>query len=360
MRAWVKPAAIATGAIALIGGVALYIDYFTHGRFVQTTNDAAIQADQVVISSKLAGYVRSVAVAENQPVGAGAPLLDIDPVDYQVRVASAEAGIAAAQAAGQTNLAEQAEAGAARDQAQAALRSAQAGLDFAERELARFRPLVASGAEPDSALSQLLANRDKSLAEVSAQRAALRQAGLRIATLSTRQGESAAQADTARVQRTAAASDLAATHIAAPLAGRIANKSVRVGQFVQPGTRLMTVVPTDAAYVVANFKETQVGLMRPGQSAKIRVDALPGVVFHGRVDSITPGTGANFSLIPPQNATGNFTKIVQRVPVRIAITAGPAARKVLLPGLSIEVEVDTSTDKAELDAIHDEQERLGQ
>lgn len=359
MRAWVKPAAAVAGAVALIGGIALYIDHYTHGRFVQSTNDATIQADQVVISSKLAGYVRSVAVAENQPIDAGAPLLDIDPTDYRSRVASAEAGLAAALASGKTNQAEQAEAGAARDQAQAALLSAQAGLEFTERELVRFRPLVASGAEPDSVLSQLIANRDKSLADVTAQRAALRQASLRIATLGTRLGESQALADTARVQQAAATNDLSATHIVAPLAGRIANKSVRVGQYVQPGTRLLTVVPTDHAYVIANFKETQVGLMRPGQSAEIRVDALPGITFHGRVESITPGTGANFSLIPPQNATGNFTKIVQRVPVRIAILAGPAARKLLVPGLSIEVEVDTSTHKAELDAIRNEQERLG-
>jgi len=118
------------------------------------------------------------------------------------------------------------------------------------------------------------------------------------------------------------------------------------------------VVPADSAYVVANFKETQLGLLRPGQPAEIRVDALPGIVFHGRVESITPGTGANFSLIPPQNATGNFTKIVQRVPVRIAIIAGPAARKVLVPGLSIEVAVDTSAQQAELDSIRNEQKQL--
>ena len=120
----------------------------------------------------------------------------------------------------------------------------------------------------------------------------------------------------------------------------------------------MTIVPDSGLYVVANFKETQVGLMRPGQPALIHVDALPGIEFLGTVTSVTPGTGANFSLIPPQNATGNFTKIVQRVPVRIRIKAGPAARKVLVPGLSLEVEVDTRAGRKELDAIQAEQDQL--
>ena len=122
----------------------------------------------------------------------------------------------------------------------------------------------------------------------------------------------------------------------------------------------MTIVPSQEIYVVANFKETQVGLMRPGQQARIQADALPGVEFSGTVASITPGTGANFSMIPPQNATGNFTKIVQRVPVRIRIDAGPAARRVLAPGLSVTVEVDTRTARDDLDAIRAEQERSRQ
>ncbi|OYZ41344.1 MAG: multidrug ABC transporter permease, partial [Novosphingobium sp. 16-62-11] len=124
------------------------------------------------------------------------------------------------------------------------------------------------------------------------------------------------------------------------------------------GQRLMTIVPTEAIYVEANFKETQIGLMRAGQPVTVHVDALPDVDFHGTVESITPGTGANFSLIPPQNATCNFTKIVQRVPVRIRINAGPESRKVLVPGLSLTVEVDTRAAKSSLDAIRKEQEQV--
>ena len=132
---------------------------------------------------------------------------------------------------------------------------------------------------------------------------------------------------------------------------------MRVGQFVQPGQRLMTIVPVQAIYIEANYKETQIGLMRPGQPATIEVDALPGVEFHGSVDSITPGTGATFSLIPPQNATGNFTKIVQRVPVRIRIDAGPEARRVLVPGLSLRVDVDTSAARGAIHQISAEEKR---
>ena len=134
-----------------------------------------------------------------------------------------------------------------------------------------------------------------------------------------------------------------------------ASASVRTGQFVQPGQRLLTIVPAGDLYVEANFKETQIGLMRPGQPVTIHVDALPDVAIRGVVDSITPGTGANFSIIPPQNATGNFTKIVQRVPVRIRLQAGPETRRVLIPGLSLEVEVDTSSARGALDAIAREQ-----
>jgi len=143
--------------------------------------------------------------------------------------------------------------------------------------------------------------------------------------------------------------------VRASVDGRVGDKSVQVGQFVQSGTRMMSVVPLGAIYVSANFKETQIGLMRAGQPAIIRVDALPGVGLRGHVESVSPGTGAEFSLLPPQNATGNFTKIVQRVPVRIAIDAGPEARRVLIPGLSVKVSVDTITAKGAGDRIADQE-----
>jgi membrane fusion protein (multidrug efflux system) len=144
--------------------------------------------------------------------------------------------------------------------------------------------------------------------------------------------------------------------VKASVAGKVGELTARVGQFVQPGLRLMSVVPVEQLYLEANFKETQLGLMRPGQPADIEVDALPGVTLHGHVASLAPGTGAQFSLLPPQNATGNFTKIVQRVPVKIAIDADPALKRLLLPGMSVSVSVDTRSARDEIERLKNRQQ----
>ena len=342
--------------LAACGALGFYVYHDRYGRYFESTNDATIQADQVVIRSKLAGYVRAVPVSDNQRVAAGTLLAELDPLDYQTKLAMAEADIASAIAAENAIKATREEAAAGVAEALAKLRVAGANLAYAQREVVRYGPLAQTGAEPAAMLSQLQANSDRASAEFASVRAMLEQARRRVASIQAQASQTAAQANAARVRQQAAANDLAATRLTTPIAGRIAGRSLRVGQFVQPGSRLMIVVP-DEIYVIANFKETQMGLMRPGQPARIRVDALPGITFTGAVTSVTPGTGANFSLIPPQNATGNFTKIVQRVPVRIRIDAGPAARRVLVPGLSLDVEVDTRTANDVLDAIRSEQER---
>lgn len=344
------------GAGALYGAWALY-DYQTVGRYLQNTNDAYVKADGVTISSKLGGYVRNVAVQENQSVADGALLIQIDPTDYNTRLAQSTAQVDVARATEAASRAAIAEARSAVGQAGAALDAAMRELSYLNGEVARMRPLVASGAEPKQAFDQLVANRDKAASDVAAKRAAVAAANDRVASAQAQTGQSTAQIKAAQAQRDAASTDLATTRIIAPIGGKVGNSTVRVGQFVQPGQRLMTIVPTEAIYVEANFKETQIGLMRAGQPVKVHVDALPDVDFRGVVESITPGTGANFSLIPPQNATGNFTKIVQRVPVRIRINAGPESRKVLVPGLSLTVEVDTRAAKSSIDAIRKEQER---
>jgi membrane fusion protein, multidrug efflux system len=352
-----KPRVVAAAAVAVAVCIALafFIYHDRYGRYFEDTNDAAIQADQVTISSKLSGYVRAVAIKDDQRVAAGDLLVEIDPLDQQAKLDIAETEIASSVAAENAARAAQEEARAGVAEALARLRATGANLTHARREIVRFRPLVATGAEPATVLSQLEANYDRASAEFGSARAGLEQAQRRVASIGAQAGQSAAQAETARVRRRATANDLSATRLTAPVAGRIASRSARVGQFVQPGTRLMTVVPDDI-YVVANFKETQVALMRPGQPARIRADALPGITFTGSVTSVSPGTGAQYSLIPPQNATGNFTKIVQRVPVRIVINAGPTARRILVPGLSLQVEVDTRTASKVLDAIRAEQE----
>jgi membrane fusion protein (multidrug efflux system) len=355
MAAKVRATGIGALVVAACGAIGFYIYHDRYGRYFEDTNDATIQADQVAISSKLSGYVSAVPVDDNQHVGAGALLAEIDPLDYQTRLAMADADIASSVAAENAIKASQDEARAGVAETLAKLKAAGASLAYAQREVVRYGPLAATGAEPATMLSQLEANRDRASAEFASVRAALEQAQKRVTSIGAQATQNAAQAQAARVKRQAAANDLTATRLTAPVAGRIASRNVRVGQFVQPGTRLMTVVPEEI-YVVANFKETQMGLMRPGLPAKIRVDALPGITFSGSVTSVTPGTGSNFSMIPPQNATGNFTKIVQRVPVRIRIDAGPTARRVLVPGLSLDVEVDTRTARNVLDAIRDEQE----
>ena len=357
MPVWARKAGILLTVLVIAAIVGGYLYYDGHLRYFQDTNDATIQADQVTIASKLAGYVREVPVADNQKVAQNMLLVRIDPLDYQTKLSAADAEIRSAQAAEDAAQAVQSETEAAIVTARAELKAAQASLDFADREIARYRPLVSRGIEPAEKLSSLRASREKAAAEVEAKRAIIVQTERRTQSSGAQAAQVAARVESARVARQSAANDLDATRLVAPLAGRVANRTVRVGQFVQPGMRLLTIVPGDDLYVLANFKETQVGLMRPGQSASIRVDALPGIEFSGRVMSVTPGTGANFSLIPPQNATGNFTKIVQRIPVRIRIDAGPAARKVLVPGLSLTVEVDTRSGKQELAAIREEQER---
>ncbi|QCI92771.1 HlyD family secretion protein [Novosphingobium sp. EMRT-2] len=349
------------GLIALIVGAAYgiyaYTNYRLYGRFIQETDDAYVKADGVTVSSKLSGYVRAVNFKDNQSVAAGTLLVQIDPTDYQTRLAQSDAQVQVARATQAASIASIAEARSAVGQASAAVDAAQRQLTYLNGEVARFRPLVASGAEPKQTLDQFVSNRDQAASDLAAKQAALAAARDKVRTIEAQANQSAAQIEAALAQRQAANNDMATTRIVAPIAGRIGNSSVRLGQYVQPGQRLLTVVPVDAIYVEANFKETQIGLMRPGQPVTVKVDALPDVAFHGVVDSITPGTGANFSLIPPQNATGNFTKIVQRVPVRIRINSGPESKRVLVPGLSLTVQVDTSAAKGAIESIRREQEQ---
>ncbi len=359
MKPGLKNALLAVPVLALAGGAYAYHNYDEVGRYQQETNDATIQADQVTISSKMAGYVKSVIVEENQTVSEKALLLQIEATDVANKIRSADAEIGSAIASERAVAATRSEAQADIARINAEIQAAQSNLDYASREVSRYRPLVAAGAEPASTLSQHISNRDRASAEVAAKQAALVQAGRRINTAAAQTAQVSAQVNAVRVQRASIDSELWSTRLLAPVAGRVANRSVRVGQYVQPGMRLMTIVPSDDIYVVANFKETQIGLMRPGQRATISVDALPDVDFTGTVASVTPGTGASFSLIAPQNATGNFTKIVQRVPVRIKIDAGPKARAVLVPGLSLAVSVDTRASKDELAAIREEQQQRG-
>lgn len=354
-RPWLRPLLIVIGLLALVIGAYQFWQYQTVGKYQHSTNDAFVSADDVTVSSNLGGIIESVEIAENATVTEGTLLLQIRASDYSNQLEAAESQIALAQAneaVTRSNIRE-AQAGVAAAEAEVA--SVQARIRYLDQQIARYRPLVAAGAEPSTRLDQLVSERDQASAALRGNQAAVLQARQRVGSLQAQTSASQAQIRAARVDRNRASDNLADTRLTAPIAGRVGSLEARPGQFVQPGQRLMTIVPTGDIYVTANFKETQIGLMRPGQPATIEVDALPGVEFHGVVESITPGTGANFSLIPPQNATGNFTKIVQRVPVRIRIEAGPESRRLLVPGLSLEVSVDTRSGREALEAIEREQ-----
>jgi len=343
--------------ILIVGGALWFIRFESFGKFQESTNDAYIQADSITIAPKVSGYVDRVFVDENQDVKAGQPLVQIDPRDYRAQAAQsvAQIDVAKANAAGVT--AQIAEQRAAIDQAEAELSAARANATFAASEVERYRPLAASGAETRERLSELQNQAAQARAKAAAAQATLTSAQKRVATLEAQVRQAQAQGEAARAQLSAANTDVEATILRAAVDGRIGDRSVRQGQFVQASARLMTLVPRASLYVEANFKETQLGLMRVGQPVKVEVDALPGVELPGQVASIAPGTGAQFSVLPPQNATGNFTKIVQRIPVRIAISAGPETRKLLVPGMSVEVSVDTRSAKDAVAQIRREQER---
>ena len=328
-------------AVLLLVLVGWGIQWWTVGRFIEKTDDAYLQADSVTVAPKVSGYVAEVFVADNQAVAAGEPLIRLDSRQYQAMLEQASAAIAARKADIERGEAELLQQQANITQLRAQVVGARAAEAHAIDQVKRYEPLIATGAESGEKMDDLRNAQNQASAVLAADIAAV-QSGERVPA-TTR-----AQMDQARAQLLAAEAsvrqsqlDLQDTTVRSTLAGHVGDRTVRVGQFVQPGTRLMTIVPVQDVYLTANFKETQIGLMRAGQPASIRVDALPGTEIHGTVISFSPGTGSQFALLPSQNATGNFTKIVQRVPVRIRLDQSPELRKVLIPGLSVVVHVDT-------------------
>jgi membrane fusion protein, multidrug efflux system len=335
------------GGIAVVAAIGWFAEYEVSGKYLQSTDDAYVQADMVAVSPRVAGYIDAVLVIDNQVVKAGDPLVRIDPRDYRAQVAQYTAQVDVSKANADNARASISEQEAAIAMSEAQLASAESDARFATAQVTRYEPLARSGAETTEKLTSLRDTASKSAASVTAQRASLLQAQRRIGSLTAQLHQAEAQGEAAQAQLDAAKVNLDATTVKASIDGRVGDKSVQLGQYVQAGTRLMSVVPVQRPYVTANFKETQIGLMRTGQPATVSVDALPGAAIKGHVDSIAPGTGSQFSILPPQNATGNFTKIVQRVPVRIVIDPDADARAVLVPGLSVTAEVDTSVKLAE-------------
>jgi membrane fusion protein, multidrug efflux system len=332
---------LSIGAVAAIAAVIYGVRWWTVGRFIESTDDAYLQADSVTIAPKVSGYVSEVYVTDNQAVTVGQPLVRLDRRQYQAILEQANATIAARKADIERGAAELLQQQANIAQVRAQLQGARSAETHAIEEVKRYEPLVATGAETNEKLADLVNARNQAAATVAADIAGVQAAERQPATTQAQIEQARAQLQASEASFRQAQLDTQDTVISSTLAGRVGDRSVRVGQYAQPGTRLMTIVPVQDVYLVANFKETQIGLMRAGQPATIHVDALSGTDLHGTVVSFSPGTGSQFALLPPQNATGNFTKIVQRVPVRIHIDAGQETRAVLVPGLSVTVRVDT-------------------
>src|SRR5712671_4354722 len=310
-------------------------------RFRQSTDDAYIQSDVSVISPKIEGYIKKVRVAENQQVAEGAILFVIDDRDFKARVAQAEAAVATAEATIATYESRLKLQQAMIDQAAAVVKSAEADLSRAQQDYKRYSSLMTSDFASRQRFEQAEADARKAEAALAKSRAALAAEQNQLAVLRSLQREEEAKLQQARANLRLVEIDLDNTVIRAPISGIVGNRAGQVGQYVKPGTQLLSLVPLPQVYVTANFKETQLTRMRPGQAAEISVDAYPDQPLHGHIESFAPGSGAQFSLLPPDNATGNFTKIVQRVPVRIAVPADEPLLRLLRPGLSVTVTVDT-------------------
>ena len=317
--------------------------WWTDGRFIVSTDDAYVQADVTILAAKASGYISAIAVAANQQVEAGQVIARIDDVDYRLAVQAAADKLATQRSAieriGRQVEAAEAQVAQARPQIEAAkaevLRS---GADF-ERQTRLSQADYASKAR----LEQSRADRDRADANQKGAEAALLAAQANVAVFQAQQAEAEKVAAELATALDKSKRDLSFTEVRAPVTGVVGNRAIEVGSYVQPGTRLAALVPLQSARVDANFKETQLGRIHPGQLVEIEVDAYAGRRLTGRVESVSPASGSQFSLLPPENATGNFTKIVQRVPVRIAVDPKDVREGILRPGLSVVARVDTRT-----------------
>jgi membrane fusion protein (multidrug efflux system) len=305
----------------------------------ETTNDAYVVADFTLVAPRIPGQLSEVLVEDNQQVKAGQLLVRIDDRDFRAAFMSAQADVQAAKAAVANYEAEIARQPALVDQARATLRADDAALEFARENASRYQNLSAAGAGTAQEQQHASSALAEELAQQAHNRAALVATEQNLDVLRTGRDKAVGALAHAEAAFEQAKLNLSYTEIHAPVDGKVGRRSVRVGAYVTVGEPLLAIVPLPQAYVVANFQENQLTHMRPGQTVRIKVDTFPGVVIHGHVDSLAPATGLSFAPIAPDNATGNFTKIVQRVPVKITIDQGQQAASELSVGLSVEARV---------------------
>ena len=327
---------IGLGALVLIGAAFVF---YVPGFYAVATDDAYVDAHVVSVVPKVAAYVTALHVDDNSKVRAGDLLVELDPRDYRVAVDAAAADLESAGADAANVAAQLREQQSVVAQAEAALAGDGAAVRFAGEQLGRYGRLARNGFGTTERWQRAQTEVAQARAALQRDQAALDAAKAQIAVLQTRARQAAASIDRQKAVLAKAKLDLSYTRIYAACTGSVADKGVVVGSFVEPGQALFRLVP-DRMYVIANYKETQLDRIRPGQPARVRVDAFPGLVLHGHVDSIQRGTGSRFALLPPENATGNFVKVVQRVPVKIALDRDAGAAPAIAPGMSVEAEVE--------------------
>ncbi|MBT5242550.1 MAG: HlyD family secretion protein [Rhodospirillaceae bacterium] len=329
-------AAVALGLIGYWG-----LSWWIVGRHTENTNNAYVRADITTVSARVEGQIEDVLVDDNQRVAKGDLLARIQQDAFKARLAQGVADLEKAEATTKAIDSKLTLQGSLIEEAQADLDAVMADQALAIGELERAKGLMAENATSAQRYDISVAEDLRARAKVAGARAHLAAArterdilDMERWALTAEAGEKTAALDLLNI-------DLAYTEVRAPIDGIVGNRSVRTGQFVRPGMHLMALVPTDTPWIVANFKETQLTRMHPGQPVEVTVDTYPDVVLNGRIESVSPASGAEFSLLPPENATGNFSKIVQRVPIKIVLPDGHALKGLLRPGMSVIVNVDT-------------------
>jgi len=342
IQPFAKSAVMAVLAVAAAIGIAkVGYGWWTVGRFVQSTDDAYVGGDVTVIAPKVPGFIAQLAVTDNQPVHAGDLLIKLDDRDYRAALEKAEAAVSIQQATISNLDATSRLQDAVIAQAQAEIVAADAEVVRTHDDQVRASKLVTNGAESVQYFQKAEADYKEAVATGEKARATLTAAQRQLEVIASQKQEAQAGLASAVAERDLAQLNLSYTELRAPIDGTIGNRSAQVGAYASTGAQLISLVPAHGLWIDANFKENQLGHVQPGAPVAIKVDLLSGKTFHGHVASIAPATGAQFSVLPPENATGNFTKIVQRVAVRILIDDEAAALGQLRPGLSVTAKVDT-------------------
>lgn len=337
-----KEAALGLALAAGIFAAADYARYYwTTGQYLVATDDAYVDAHSVLISPKVSGYISELLVGDNQPVKAGEVIAHIDPRDYQTALDQARANVAAAQASIATLTQQIAQQQLAVEQARQAVASDQAALVYSQQNFQRYTELAHTGYGPVQQAQQAQADLRQKQAALDRDTAGIAMAQKQIAVLQAQLAQARATLAQQQASERQAGLNLGYTAIRAPFDGTVGARTAAVGQYVQPGTQLMAVVPLRAVYITANYMETQLTDVQAGQPVTIHIDTFPSTVVHGHVDSLAPASGQQFALLPPDNATGNFTKIVQRIPVKIDVDRNDPLAGRLRPGMSVEPTIDT-------------------